>query len=80
MLNSMSIKRKLIAAFLMIGLFSALAGIFGIGAIYSTNRNTNDIYSGHYIPATYLYEIQENYLRIKDTFNLMLYEKDESQF
>lgn len=76
MLNSMSIKRKLIAAFLLIGLFSSVVGAFGIGAIYSTNQNTKDIYSGHYIPATYLYGIQENFLRINDTFNLMLYEKD----
>jgi methyl-accepting chemotaxis protein len=76
MLNSMSIKRKLTAAFLLIGLFSAVVGTFGIGAIYSTNQNTKDIYSGHYIPATYLYGIQENFLRLNDTFNMMLYEKD----
>ncbi len=77
--NSMSIKRKLIAAFLLIGLFSAIAGVFGIGAIYSTNQNTNDIYEGHFIPTTYLYDIQKNLLRIDDTFNLMLYERDVLQ-
>ena len=76
MLNSMSIKKKMIAAFLLIGLFSAIVGAFGIGAIYSANQDTNDIYSGHYIPATYLYGVQENFLRLNDTFNLMLYEKD----
>jgi methyl-accepting chemotaxis protein len=77
--NSLSIKRKLIAAFLLIGLFSSLTGIFGVAAIYSTNQNTNDIYSGHFIPATYLYDIQKNQLRINDTFNLMLYERDVLQ-
>lgn len=76
MWNSMSIKRKLIAAFLIVGLFSALVGFFGIGAIYNTNKNTNKIYSDHYIPATYMYGIQKNLLEINNTFNLMLYERD----
>jgi len=79
MWNSMSIRRKLIAAFLLIGLFSTIVGAFGIGAIYSTNKNTNDIYSGHFIPATHLYGIQENLLKMSDTFNLMLYEGDVLQ-
>lgn len=77
--NRMSIKRKLIAAFVLIGLFSTIAGGFGIGAIYSTNQNTKDIYAGHFLPATYLYDIQKNLLRINDTLNLMLYERDVLQ-
>ena len=77
--NKMSIKRKLIAAFLLIGMFSMITGVFGIVAIYSTNQNTNDIYTGHFIPATYLYDIQKNQLKINDTFNLMLYERDVLQ-
>ena len=77
--NKMSIKRKLIAAFLLIGLFSMITGVFGIVAIYSTNQNTNDIYTGHFLPATYLYDIQKNQLKINDTFNLMLYERDVLQ-
>ena len=76
MWNSMSIKRKLIVAFLFIGLFSTIAGVFGIGAIYSTNNNTNNIYAGHYIPATYLSYIQKNLLKMNNTFILMLYERD----
>ncbi|HYE69624.1 MAG TPA: methyl-accepting chemotaxis protein [Anaerovoracaceae bacterium] len=76
MWNSMSIKRKLILAFIMIGLFSTIVGVFGTGAIYNTNKNTNDIYSGHFIPATYLFNIQKNLLKMNDSFNLMLYERD----
>jgi len=76
MWNNMSIKRKLILAFVMIGLFSTIVGAFGTGAIYNTNKNTNDIYEGHFIPATYLYDIQKNLLKMNDAFNLMLYERD----
>lgn len=76
MWNSMSIKRKLILAFVMIGLFSTIVGAFGTGVIYNTNKNTNDIYAGHFIPATYLYDIQKNLLKMNDAFNLMLYERD----
>jgi ribose/xylose/arabinose/galactoside ABC-type transport system permease subunit len=65
MWKSMSIKKKLILAFMMIGLFSAIAGIFGIGAIYSTNSNTNEIYSGHFVPATYLFNIQIKGISLK---------------
>ncbi|HVI39457.1 MAG TPA: MCP four helix bundle domain-containing protein, partial [Anaerovoracaceae bacterium] len=79
MLNNMSIKRKLILSFILIGLFSSIVGAFGLGAIYSTNENTNDIYSGHFIPATYLTNIQKNLLKINDTSNLMLYERDMLQ-
>lgn len=76
MWNSMSIKRKLILAFIMIGLFSTIVGAFGTGAIYNTNKNTNDIYSGHFIPATYLFNIQKNLLKMNNSLNLMLYERD----
>lgn len=79
MWKNLSIKKKLILAFMMIGLFSAITGIFGIGAIYSTNKNTNDIYSGHFVPVTYLFNIQKNFLKMNDTFDLMLYERDMFQ-
>lgn len=79
MWNRMSIKRKLILAFMVIGLFSTIVGVFGTGAIYITNKNTQDIYGGHFIPATYLFHIQKNLLKINNTFVLMLYERDMLQ-
>ena len=76
MLNQMGIKKKLVAAFIMIGLFTLLVGTFGLAAVNSTNKNTKDIYSNHFIPTTYLFEIQKNLMEINDNYVLMLYEKD----
>ncbi len=76
MWNRMSIKRKLILAFMVIGLFSTIVGVFGTGAIYNTNKNTKEIYASHFIPATHLFNIQKNLLKINNTFVLMLYERD----
>ncbi len=72
----MSIKRKLVLAFVLVGLFSAVAGVFGLGASYRTNENTKEIYEGHFIPAAYLSGVQKNLLQINNTFLLMLYERD----
>lgn len=79
MLNNMRIKNKLILSFLLIGLFSTIVGAFGLGAIFKTNENTNDIYSGHFIPTTYLFGIQANLMQINNNYDLMLYEKDIMQ-
>ncbi|MEL7656729.1 MAG: MCP four helix bundle domain-containing protein, partial [Bacillota bacterium] len=76
MLNNMKIKNKLILAFVMIGLFSTIVGAFGLSAVYRTNENTNDIYSGHLIPTTYLFSIQKNLMQINNNYDLMIYEKD----
>ena len=77
--NNMSIKRKLVFAFVMVGLFSAVVGVFGLGASYRANENTKDIYSGHFIPAVHLFGIQENLLKMNNYFLLMLYERDMLQ-
>lgn len=73
------IQRKLVLAFLLVGLFSAVVGVFGLGASYRTNENTKEIYAGHFIPAAYLSDIQKNLLKINNTFLLMLYERDMLQ-
>jgi len=77
--DDMSIKKKLILAFIMVGLFSSIVGIFGLGANYRTNENTKGIYDGHFIPAVHLYSIQKNLLQTNSTFLLMLYERDMLQ-
>ena len=79
MWNNMKMKKKLILAFVMVGLFSAIVGGFGLGAIYSTNDNTDEIYKEHFIPSTYLSEIQKNLSTMDQTFILMLYERDMLQ-
>ena len=76
MLNNMRIKNKLILAFVLIGLFSTIVGAFGLGAVFRTNENTNDIYSGHLIPTTYLFNIQKNMMLMSNNYDLMIYEKD----
>ena len=76
MLDHVKIKDKLILAFLLIGLFSAVVGTFGLNALYHTNENTNHIYSEHFVPSTYLFTVQKNLLQINSSFLLMLYERD----
>jgi methyl-accepting chemotaxis protein len=76
MTGNMRIQKKLVFAFVLIGLFSVIVGMFGLVTVYITNGNTNDIYSGHFIPTTYLYDIQKNLLQVNNNYNLLLYEKD----
>ena len=76
MLNRIGIKKKLVSAFMIIAIFTLLVGAFGLGAISSTNQNTKDIYSNHFVPTTYLFEIQKNLMQMNNYYVLMLYEKD----
>jgi len=76
MLNNLKIRNKMILAFVLIGLFSTIVGAFGLYEVSSTNKSTEDIYSGHFIPTTYLFEIQKNMMLINNNYDLMIYEKD----
>lgn len=75
-MKQIGIRKKLISAFILIGLFTMVSGIFGIIGVNRTNENTKDIYNSHFIPTTYLFEIQKNLMKINDYYILMLYEKD----
>lgn len=78
-MHQIGIRRKLISAFILIGLFTLVSGVFGMNGVNSTNANTKDIYQSHFIPTTYLFEIQKNLMKVNDYYLLMLYEKDMLQ-
>lgn len=79
MLNRMKIRKKLIAGFIMIGLFSLIVGAFGLIYMNKINSGTNRLYANHLMPSSYLFTVQKDLTNIGSNYLTMLYEKDVSK-
>lgn len=64
-LQNLSIQTKLIAAFLLVGIFVLIAGYFGYRATATMAENADKMYQKQFVPMEYLLRINENFQRTR---------------
>ncbi len=64
-LQNLSIQTKLIAAFLLIGVFVMVAGYIGYTATATMAQNADKMYQKQFVPMEYLLRINENFQRTR---------------
>lgn len=79
MLSRIKISTRLIASFILIGLFSVAIGAVGLICVQSTNENTKKVHDDNLEPITYLLTMQNNLSIIANDFSLLVYERDEAR-
>lgn len=78
--NNLKIKNKLVLCFIIVALFTAVVGAFGIVSMNGANERTNIIYNNNYLPSQDLSTIRYNFQLIRSNYLIMLYEEDMSKY
>lgn len=78
--NNLKIKNKLVISFILVAIFTAVVGTFGIFNLKASNERTNLMYHNNFLPSQDLAELQRNMQLIRSTYLMMLYEEDMSTY
>lgn len=78
--NNLKIKNKLVLCFVIVAIFTAVVGTFGIITMNGANERTNLIYNNNYLPSQDLSSIRQNFQLIRSNYLMMLYEEDMAKY
>ncbi|MCR5481631.1 MAG: MCP four helix bundle domain-containing protein [Clostridia bacterium] len=78
MLNNMKMKKKLVTAFVIVGIFSLIVGIFGITRLAQADKEITSLYDQSANPAMRLQIVQSNLLNIGMNYMKLMYQPDQS--
>lgn len=77
--SNLKIKAKLIAAFVVLAIFTGVVGVIGINSMSQINKRGDEMYYNSFIPAQNLAGIQRDLIEVRATYLLMLYERDATK-
>lgn len=77
--TNLKVRTKLITCFVVIAIFTGIVGFIGINSMGQINDRGNEIYEVNFVSSQALANINTNIEILRGNYNLMLYERDETQ-
>lgn len=77
--RNLKLRVKLISCFVVLAIITGIVGYIGIDSISVINKNSEELYDNHAVPALNLSKIQTGLQNVRANHLLALYEKDPSK-